>query len=144
MEIRNPNYRATIAEMFDKATFVSQTTGIRLVDCGPGWCEAELWLDARHAQQDGLAHAGVQATLADHACGAAAGTLIAEGERLVSVEFKLQLLRPARGERLRCRAEVLRPGQTLFAVEADVFALAAGEEKQTAKMTATMTVIRPS
>ncbi len=141
MHIRNPRYREEIARIFEQAAFVAQTIGVRLTGCGPGWCESELDLDDRHGQQDGLVHAGVQATMADHTCGAAAGTLIGPGERLVSVEFKLQLLRAARGERLRCRARVLRPGRKLTAVEADIHVIGDGGEQLTGKMTATMAIL---
>ncbi|MCA9666716.1 MAG: PaaI family thioesterase [Myxococcales bacterium] len=121
-EPRNPDYQARVREIFARATFVNDV-GIVLLGCGPGWVEAELELAPRHVQQDGFAHFGVQATLADHAAGAAAGTLAAPDEAVLSVEFNQSMLRPARGKWLFCRAEVLKPGRTLTRVESEVCAV---------------------
>lgn len=130
--------RAGAEAIFSRAAFV-QHLGIRLLDLGPGWVETELPILPHHLQQDGVVHAGVQATLADHSAGAAAGTLAPPGAATLSVEFKIQLLRPASGKRLRCRAEVLRPGRNLVATEAWVYADAGGQEKLVSKLSATMT-----
>lgn len=95
--------------------------GLELLASREGLCETALRVEEAHRQQDGLIHAGVQATLADHTAGMAAATHLGEGERVLTVEFKLNLLRPARGERLFCRAEVLRRGRNLSVVEAAVY-----------------------
>ena len=89
-----------------------------------------------------MVHAGVLATLADHCAGAAASTQLAEGEFVVTVEFKINLLRGARGERLSCRAEVLKRGSTLTVVESQVYAESAGRRELVAKLNATMAVLR--
>ncbi|MBK7580227.1 MAG: PaaI family thioesterase [Myxococcales bacterium] len=127
--------------IFSRANFVREL-GIQLVDLGPGWVETELVIEERHMQQDGVVHAGVQATLADHSAGAAAGTLAPPGHATLSVELKLQLLRPARGQRLRCRAEVLKPGRVIVATEAWVYACQGADERLTSKLSATMTYAR--
>ncbi len=72
-------------------------------------------------QQAGLLHAGVIAAVADSACGYAALTLMPAGSDVVSVEFKLSLLAPARGDRFVARGEVIRAGRTLTVCRADVF-----------------------
>lgn len=139
MNPQDPDWRERAHQIFSRASFIREL-GIRLVDLGPGWVEAELAIEPRHLQQDGVVHAGVQATLADHSAGAAAGTLAPEGHATLSVEFKIQLLRPALGERLRCRAQVVRPGRNIVATEARVWAVAqSGEEKLVSQLTATMT-----
>ncbi len=135
------DFHKAIKQGFRDAPFVARL-GIALEDLGPGWCEAKLDLEPWHLQQTGVAHAGVIATLADHCAGAAATTQLAPGEYVVSAEFKINLLRGARGERLHCRAEVLKPGQTLSVVEAVVFAERAGKREMVAKLNATMAVIR--
>lgn len=135
------DFHKAIKQGFREAPFVARL-GIALKDLGPGWCEAQLELEPWHLQQTGVAHAGVIATLADHCAGAAATTQLAPGEHVVSAEFKINLLRGARGERLHCRAEVLKPGQTLCVVEAVVFAEHAGRREMVAKLNATMAVIR--
>ena len=93
-------------------------------------------------QQDGFLHAAVVAGIADSACGYAAYTLMPADSRVLSVEFKLNLLRPAKGERFRAEARVLRSGRTISVVRADV--LAFGDAGEDGKVVATMlgTMIR--
>jgi uncharacterized protein (TIGR00369 family) len=126
---------------FSAAPFVAHL-GIEFGNLGDGWCEAALRLQDWHLQQTGVAHAGVLATLADHCAGAAATTQLAEGEFVVTVEFKINLLRGARGERLSCRADVLKRGSTLTVVESQVYAESAGRRELVAKLNATMAVLR--
>lgn len=134
--------KKAIERGFRDAPFVEHL-GIELEDLGEGWCEAGLALKGWHLQQTRVAHAGVVTTLADHCAGAAASTQLAEGEHVVSIEFKINFLRGAKGDRLRCRAEVLKGGRTLVVVESQVFAEAAGRRTLIAKLTATMAVLRP-
>ena len=131
-----------IEGVFRDAPFVAHL-GIEFGALGPGWCEARLKLEPWHLQQTGVAHAGVVATLADHCAGAAASTQLAPGELVVTAEYKINLLRGARGEVLLCRAEVLKRGQTLTVVEAQVWAVADGARELVAKLNATMAVIKP-
>jgi len=131
-----------IEKGFSDAPFIAHL-GIELEDLGDGWCEASLKLEDWHLQQTGVAHAGVVATLADHCAGAAASTQLGEGEYVVSVEYKINLLRGARGERLDCRAEVLKRGQSLTVVESMVYAERGGKRDLVAKLNATMAVLRP-
>lgn len=137
MKPQNPNYRDQTRALFDEAPFIVDL-GLALVDFGPGWCETAIAVAPRHLQQDGYVHAGVQATMADHSAGAAAGTLIRGNEMVLTAEFKIHLLRPAVGERLRCRATVLKPGKTLIVAESEVFAIHAGREKLAAKAMVTL------
>jgi uncharacterized protein (TIGR00369 family) len=87
-------------------------------------------------------HAGVVATLADHCAGAAASTGLDAGEFVVTAEYKINLLRGARCERLTCRAEVLKPGRRLAVVEAQVWAETLGNRELVAKLNATMALVR--
>ena len=136
------DFHKAIEQGFRDAPFVAHL-GIELEALGPGWCEAKVDLHPWHLQQTGVAHAGVIASLADHCAGAAATTLLAPGEFVVTAEFKINLLRGARGKQLQCRAEVLKPGQTLSVVEASVFAEHKGRRELVAKLNATMAVVRP-
>ena len=115
--------------------------GIRLVDLGSGWCEAELDIEEKHSQHHGLVHAGVQATLADHTAGGAGSTVITSDKHVLSVEFKINLLRPAITPKLRCRAEELKAGKKIIVVEAYVYGLLNDEEKLTSKATVTLAVV---
>ncbi|SPA36184.1 Phenylacetic acid degradation protein PaaI [Cupriavidus taiwanensis] len=132
--------RDTIEAGFRQSAFVSDV-GIALADCGPGWCESTLTITARHLQHGGIVHAGVQATMADHTAGAAASTILEAGQHVVTAEFKINLLRAVRSERLRCRADVLKSGRSIIVVEADVFADVHGESVLVSRLNATMSVL---
>lgn len=140
MEVRNPNYQAAVHDIMDAAQFI-QDLGIRVVAMEPGWCEMELPLLPKHQQQNGFVHAGVIATLADHAAGAAGTTLLAASEFLLTAEFNMSLLRAARGERLHCRAEVLKPGKRLSVVESSVYVEADGRSTLVAKARVTLAAL---
>ncbi len=122
--------------------------GATLTGLSEGVAESELEIAPRHGQQDGFVHAGVIATLADHTAGAAAGTHLRLDQGVLSIEFKVNLLRPALGEVLRCRATVLRPGRTVSVVESEVYAGPRGDtaaHKLCAKATITLAVVdRPA
>lgn len=141
MQPKNPNYASLIRQVFNVSPFM-QDLGAVLLEVGAGWCECELPLLPRHLQHTGVIHAGVQTTLADNACGAAAGTLVAVDEYILTVEFKMNLLRAATGEKLYCRAEVLKAGSQISVVEADVFMVSGQNRKLASKMTATMAVLK--
>jgi len=136
------DYGKAIERGFADAPFVAHL-GITLEGIGPGWCEARLDVQPWQLQQTGVVHAGVVATLADHCAGAAATTRLAAGEFVVTAEYKINLLRGARGERLHCRAEVLKAGQSLCVVESTVQAERGGKRELVAKLNATMAVVRP-
>jgi uncharacterized protein (TIGR00369 family) len=76
--------------------------------------------------------------MADHTAGGAAGTLVRSNERVLTAEFKIDLLRPALGDRLRCRSTVLKAGRTLIVAESEVHAVRDGKEKLVAKATVTL------
>ncbi len=138
-----PDRREHVMEIFSRAPFIGDL-GVKLSGLGPGWCESVLAVAPKHLQQDGYVHAGVQATVADHTAGGAAGTVARPGDLVLSVEFKINLLRPALGDRLRCRATVLRQGKTITVAESEVFARKDGEEKLVAKATVTLAHVAAS
>jgi uncharacterized protein (TIGR00369 family) len=129
-----------LRRIFDQAPFIADL-GVRLQGIGLGECETVLELERRHLQQDGFVHAGVQAALADHTAGAAAATLVGPSEYVLTVEFKINLLRPARGDRLRCRATVLKPGARIDVVESEVWAEVDGETRLVSKALVTLVVL---
>jgi uncharacterized protein (TIGR00369 family) len=130
----NPGFAETIAESFAQQAIMN-LIGARLARVEPGIVEIELPFRADLTQQDGYLHAGIVTTVADSACGYAALSLMPRGSRVLSVEFKVNLLRPARGELFVARAEVIKAGRTLSVVRADVFATVANAE---AELVATM------
>lgn len=130
---------ATLQKMFRRAPFVADI-GMELESLGAGECVTVLRVEPRHLQQNGVVHAGVQATMADHTAGAAASTVVSPGGAVMTAEFKISLLRAARGELLRCRARVLKPGGTLVFVESEVWCTSSAEEKLVSKASATLSV----
>jgi len=125
-----------------RASFARQafmtTMGAALVSVAPGEVVLEVPYSEKLTQQHGFLHAGVVTALADSACGYAAFTLMPPGHSVLSVEFKTNLLAPAKGERFRAAARVVRAGRTLTVVTADVTAIGEGTETLVAVMQATM------
>jgi uncharacterized protein (TIGR00369 family) len=140
MNPANPEYPAKAREIFARAAFV-RDLGIALTGIRPGACESELEIQTRHLQQNGYVHAGVLATLADHTAGAAAGTLVRADQGVLSIEFKINFLRPAVGGRLRCRSQVLRPGRTLSVVESELLMDEPPDDRLVAKATVTLAIV---
>jgi len=132
--------REELERIFAAAPFIREL-GIRLAGIGPGTCHTELALEPRHLQQHGVVHAGVQATMADHSAGGAAATLAPEGSQVLTIEFKINLLRPARGKLLRCRASVLKPGSQVMVAESEVYCDDGEGVKLVSKLTASIAVV---
>ena len=129
-------------ESFARQAFVLHLGGA-VESLAPGRVALRLPFRAELAQQHGFFHAGALTTLADTAAGYAAFTLMPEDAAVLTVEFKMNLLRPGRGAAAVARAEVLKPGRTLMAVRADVFCAAeGGAEDLAATMLATMMCVR--
>jgi uncharacterized protein (TIGR00369 family) len=130
-----------------KLSFASQSVmsliGAELSLVEPGTVEVTLPYRNDLGQQDGYLHAGIVTTIADSAAGYAAYSLMPPGSQVLSVEFKVNLLRPARGETFVARAEVIKPGKTLTVARADVFGVARSQERElVATMLATIICLR--
>ena len=139
-EPRNPEYRAVVEAIFSAAPFV-RALGLQCEAVKPGACCAVLPIRPDHLQQDGFVHAAVQAALADHTAGAAAATLMAPDEIVLTIEFKINLMRPAKGDRLLCEARVLRPGSRATVAEAEVFTEGGASRSLVAKAMVTLTFV---
>ena len=126
-EIRDPNYAARAAATFAAQGFMA-TLGAELVAVAPGAVEIALPIRPELSQQHGFAHAGAAWSIADSAAGFAAQTLMAAEDGVLTVELKINLLAPARGERLIARGRVERAGRRLTVGRSDVYAVAAGRE----------------
>ena len=97
--------------------------GAELAVVDPGYVEIHLAYKPEITQQHGFIHGGVVGMIADSAAGYAANTLTPADASVLTVEYKLNLLAPADGERLVARGEVIRPGRTLLITRAEVFAV---------------------
>ncbi len=129
-----------IERVFRSAPFISNL-GLQMDSVGPGECHTSLILAEQHMQHDGFVHAGVQATVADHTAGIAGSTLVEEGQQVLSVEFKINLLRTAKGSKLQCHAKVLKAGKTLTVVESEVYCGEPGNLRLVSKATITLAVV---
>ncbi len=112
--------------------------GFESVKLEPGRFISRIYLKQHHLQQDGFVHAGVIATIADHTAGYAAYTLVPPGRRILTIEYKINMLRPGKGKYIECRAQVLKPGKMILVVESEVYSVNADEEYLTAKALLTM------
>lgn len=131
-----PAVFARVSAVFAAAPFMKEL-GVTMVRVGRGQCESVLTVRPEHAQQNGFVHAGVTAAMGDHTAGGAAATLAPEGHGVLTTEYSIHLLRPARGLELRCVATVLRAGRTLSVVESEIFA----DDVLVAKLTATLAIV---
>jgi uncharacterized protein (TIGR00369 family) len=130
----NPEFESEVRSSFAKQR-VMAWIGAQLTKLEPGICEITLPYKAELTQQNGFLHAGIITTVADSACGYAAYSLMPAGSDVLSVEFKVNLLRPAKGLTFTAIAEVLKPGKTLTVVRADVFGV---DEQGNRTLVATM------
>jgi uncharacterized protein (TIGR00369 family) len=132
-----------VHDSFGRQTFL-RLLGAEATVVEPGHVVIEVPFRADLCQQNGLLHAGVLTSVADSACGYAALTLMPAGNDVLSVEFKVNLLAPGRGDRFRADARVVRAGRTLTVCQAEVVASRAGADDVTvALMQATM-IARPA
>ena len=122
----NPNFESRTRDSFARQPFMN-TLGAKLGKIGPGSVEIELAYSPSLTQQHGYFHAGATGAIADSAAGYAAFTLMPEDSSVLTVEYKLNLVAPAVGERLIARSEVLKNGKTLKVCETKVFAVAKGK-----------------
>lgn len=140
-EPKTQRYEERVRESFARQTLMT-TINAHIARVEPGLVAIELPFRDDLTQQHGYLHAGIVTSIADTACGYAALSLMPEGADVLSVEYKINLLSPARGEKFIARAEVKRAGRTLTVCWADVFAVSGDEEKLVASMLATMMAIR--
>ena len=117
----------------------TRLVGAEVVSVDPGVVVMALDRRAEVLQQNGLFHGGVIAYLIDNAATAAAGTMIDRSKRqVITAEYKINLVAPSTGDRLTCRAEVVKPGRSLTVVDAKVHCRTGGEEKLVAVALATI------
>ncbi|MGH7003608.1 MAG: PaaI family thioesterase [Alphaproteobacteria bacterium] len=117
----NPGFAARVRDSFARQPFMAHI-GARLTAVEPGFCEIALDHRPELTQQHGFVHGGVLASIADSAAGYAAFSLMPAEATVLTVEYKLNLVRPGAGETMIARGRVVKPGRTLFVVQADVFA----------------------
>lgn len=137
----DPHFEARVRGSYARQQ-VMTLIGARLLRVDPGLVEIALPVRPELSQQHGFVHAGIVTTIVDSACGYAAMSLAPAGAAVLTVEYKVNFMAPAAGERLLARGVVRKPGRTVSVCAGDVFAMAEGGEKLVATMLATIMIIQ--
>ena len=136
----DPDFTARVRASFDRQGAM-RLIGARLAEIGPGYCSIELPYRSDLTQQHGYLHAGIVSAIADSAGGYAGFTLFPSDASVLTVEYKLNLIAPAAGERLIAEARVVKPGRTLAITRGEVYAETAGKRTLCAIMQQTLIVL---
>jgi uncharacterized protein (TIGR00369 family) len=138
---KDPDFADRVRASFARQRMM-QTLGVEIARIAPGEIELAMPYAAAFTQQHGFLHAGVMATVLDSACGYAAFSLMPANAAVLTVEFKTNLLAPAKGERFLFRAHVVKPGRTLTVSDGRAFAIdGGGEERLVASMNGTLMAV---
>ena len=113
---KNPDYLKVVTATFDRQQAM-RTLGISIARIEAGEVDLSMPYSPEWTQQNGFVHGGIITAGLDNACGIAAFTLMPPGSDILTVEFKTNLLAPAKGERFAFRACVVKPGRTLTVCE---------------------------
>lgn len=138
---RDPDYDSRVRRSFERQRFMA-TLGASIVHLAPGEVDLELRARDDLTQQHGFLHAGVLASAADSACGYAALSLMAPGTGVLSIEFKINMLAPAAGDRIVARGRVVRAGANITVCTGEVTGYTGAAGKLVATMMATMMTVR--
>jgi uncharacterized protein (TIGR00369 family) len=137
---RDPNFEARVRASFEKQKLMT-TIGATLEKVAAGEVDIRLPFREDLTQQHGFLHAGTIAAVADSACGYAALSLMPSDAGVLSIEFKVNMLAPAKGDAIVARGQVIRAGRTIMVCRADVHSVTATTEKLVAAMQGTMIVV---
>lgn len=137
----DPDYEQRVRDSF-RAQKIMALIGATVGEVTAGHVDIRLPYREDLTQQDGFLHAGIVATVVDSACGYAAFTLMSADSRVLSVEFKINLMAPAAGDELIARGNVVRAGKTLTICQGEAIARTGITEKRVALMQATMIALR--
>jgi uncharacterized protein (TIGR00369 family) len=142
MTLQDENDAERVRASFERQRAMT-LLGAQLTEAGAGRVEIVLPFREDLTQQHGFIHAGIITAIVDSACGYAALSLMPPGVGVLTVEFKVNLLNPAAGERFIARGQVVKPGRTIMVCTGEVVAQREDGSQQTvALMQATMMVIR--
>lgn len=122
----DPNFKTKIKDSFERQKFM-EFINAKLLKVEAGYCEIELPFSDNLTQQHGFFHAGIVSTIADNAAGYAAFSLMESASSILTVEFKINLMAPAKGEKLIGKSKVIKSGRTLTICQAEIY-VEVGEE----------------
>jgi uncharacterized protein (TIGR00369 family) len=136
----DPGFEARVRASFARQTAMT-TIGATMVRAEPGEVEVQLPWAAHLTQQHGFLHGGIIGAALDSACGYAGSTLMPAEVGVLSIEYKINFVAPARGQRFRMVGTVVKPGRTITVVEGRAFAIEDGREKLIATMSTTLMAV---
>ncbi len=134
-EPQDPDFDARVRQSFN-AQSMMHTLGITIAELSPGRIVLEFDHDERFTQQHGFVHGGTIATVMDSACGYAAFSLMSADAAVLTVEYKINMLRPAKADRYRVIGTVVKAGRTLTVSQAT--ATSTDNDDEFATMTGTL------
>ncbi len=137
----DPRFAERVAGSFARQGAMSHL-GATLSGVHPGAVDVVFDHASSLTQQHGFIHAGMLASALDSACGYAAFTLMPADSAVLTIEFKINLLAPARGERFRAEGRVIKPGRTITVCEGRAFAVSGNDEKLIATMSCTLMCVK--
>ncbi|TQV88167.1 PaaI family thioesterase [Aliikangiella coralliicola] len=136
----NKAFRQQVIESFSRQQ-VMKTINVKLLSVTPGKVELEFPYQTELTQQHGFIHAGIVSTVVDSACGYAAFSLMPENAAVLTIEFKVNLLAPARGEHFVAVGQVKKQGRNITVTEGELFACTDNERKSVASMVGTIMAV---
>lgn len=140
-KVQTEQFEQRIRDSFERQGAM-QTIGAQLIRVEPGAVDIGMnWAQAL-TQQHGFLHAGMVSTALDSACGFAALSLMPANAAVLSIEFKINLLAPAKGQSFRMEGRVIKPGRTILVTEGRAFAINDGHEKLIATMGCTLMCVQ--
>ena len=139
-EPKDPDFAARVRASFDRQGAM-KTIGATLAAVEAGMVVIELPWAQPLTQQHGFLHAGMVATALDSACGYAGSSLMPSDAAVLTIEYKINLLAPAKGQRFRMEGLVIKPGRTVTVAEGKAFAIDEGKEKLIATMGCTLMAV---
>jgi uncharacterized protein (TIGR00369 family) len=137
---KNPDFEKRVADSFNRQSAM-QTVGASLTRVAPGEVVIEFPFDSKLTQQHGFIHAGIVSTVLDSACGYAAFSLMPADAAVLTIEFKINLLSPAQGDRFEAIGKVRKPGRNITVTEGEIYAHQADNKKLVASMVGTMMAV---
>ncbi len=135
--------RENLQALFEKITDTGFTkaSGFKVRDFDEGKVTLEVAPREELTQFMGYVHAGVVTGLADHAAGAAYASTLPEGKVCLTIELKINLMKPAQGDTLAAEARVISAGGTIGVVQSDVYGEKDGERVHCATALVTLRAI---
>jgi uncharacterized protein (TIGR00369 family) len=140
MQIEPTQERLDFLEKDFRRGFI-EFCGFQVLKIGKGFFESTLKIGENHKTQDNFIHAGLIATMSDHTAGYAAYTLVPDNIRILTIEFKINFLKPAYGNALKCKSEIISQGRQIIVAQSTVVDIRDTHEKMISKSTITLMAI---